>query len=584
VGGIRYAFGDLSVIPENSFGFHGGRVGIAYAAAAVGRLLERPELLAEAETILRASAGKESEDRGIDVIGGAGGAIPALVALSAWLPDGEVAMEMARRLGDHLIAQADREPEGWAWGTMRGSAIRHLCGYAHGSAGVGHALLELYLATGDSRYRYAMEQAFLYEDPFFDAESSNWPDLRHNELGELLYSGRQDQLKDRLLAGGTLAPQPMRYMAAWCHGAPGIGLSRLRAWQTLGDPHYLGDVQAAVKATFESLDEPRMNYSLCHGRAGNAETLIEAAGPLGRPELLDRVKEVALEGWREYEAQGRPWPCGTMQSATDPGLLLGESGIAYWLLRLADPSTPSVLLVVPPESTRRADDGGEGHRAQLGRAVDEYFSRSIHLFDRLGAGGPLPSREPGAPERADVLAAREALEARVRAEADPARRALLDDALRLDRERLSLALSVTDFTEEYLENLVRAPEPEVRWGEARIALTPRARVVHGERDWEAWLEDEDAAEPEEADVFYLLQASARRVAVRRLSPFAALVLQAVETPATLDEVVSRVREAVSADGGGPSREWLEDRVTEQLRQAYRAGFVTAENALAAAAA
>ena len=52
-------------------------------------------------------------------------------------------------------------------------------------------------------------------------------------------------------------------------------------------------------------------------------------------------------------------------------------------------------------------------------------------------------------------------------------------------------------------------------------------------------------------------------------------------PATLDEVVSHVEEAVS---GGASREWLEDRVMEQLRQAYRAGLVGQESGLVAAGA
>ncbi|HEX8375831.1 MAG TPA: lanthionine synthetase LanC family protein, partial [Geminicoccaceae bacterium] len=167
LGAIRFALDSVAQLPEGSFGLHGGRVGVAYAAAVVGRALDRPGLLDEAVAVLRPAAGRENEDRGLDVIGGGGGAIPALVALSAWLPDPELPLSIARRLGDNLIAAAAHEPEGWGWGTMHGSAVRHLCGYAHGSAGIGHGLLELYLATGDSRYRYAMEQAFLYENAFF---------------------------------------------------------------------------------------------------------------------------------------------------------------------------------------------------------------------------------------------------------------------------------------------------------------------------------------------------------------------------------------------------------------------------------
>ncbi|HYH82765.1 MAG TPA: hypothetical protein VEX86_23430, partial [Longimicrobium sp.] len=163
---------------------------------------------------------------------------------------------------------------------------------------------------------------------------------------------------------------------------------------------------------------------------------------------------------------------------------------------------------------------------------------------------------------------------------------LLDDATRLDRERHALAGSVDDFTQEFLAGLARIPDEEVRWPEARIALSPRARVVHGAHDWETWLagEGDGRAAPEPADTFHLLTTTGRRVSVRRLSAFAALVLQAVESPATLDEVVDRVEEAVSSDGQGPSREWLDDRVTEQLRQAYRAGFITVAHDVTAGAA
>ncbi|HYH82298.1 MAG TPA: lanthionine synthetase LanC family protein, partial [Longimicrobium sp.] len=405
LGGIRFGLDEGRELPVSSYGFHGGRVGIAYAASRVGRLAGRPELVAEAQALLADAAGHEREDRGLDVIGGAGGAIQALIAMAPWLPDPALALTMARAMGDHLLEAADREPGGWCWGTMRGSSIRHLCGYAHGAAGVGHALLELYLATGDSRYRYGMEQAFLYEAEFLDPVHSNWPDLRHGELGELLYSGRQEQLRDRVLAGEDLAQGEPRYMSAWCHGGPGIGLSRLRAWEALGDPAYLADARAAITATLASLEDPRMNYSLCHGRFGNAETLVVAAELLGEPALLERPRQVAMEGWEAYEGRGERWSCGTMQGVPDPGLLLGEAGIGLFLLRLARPGTPSVLLVTPEDGARAPDDGGAGHARAQREAVEEWFGRSLALAEALGAEVSLPTRAPGAPARSDVDAA-----------------------------------------------------------------------------------------------------------------------------------------------------------------------------------
>ena len=183
-------------------------------------------------------------------------------------------------------------------------------------------------------------------------------------------------------------------------------------------------------------------------------------------------------------------------------------------------------------------------------------------------------------------AAHERIAARIAAEADPALRERMEDAFQVDRARFELSRANQDFTDEFLESLARFGEDEVRWEEARIELSPRARLVHGAYDWEAWLEQggAEAGEPPQQDVFILLQAMQSRVTARRLSPFAALVLNSVEEPATLDDVVAQVAEAVTAPGGGPDRGWLEDRVVEQLRQAYRAGFVSAESGAVAAAA
>jgi hypothetical protein len=580
-GALRFALADGTRLPDGSFGFHGGRVGIAYAAVRGAHLLGVDELRTQAEALLEDMVGKEQNDRGLDVIAGAAGAIPALLRLPEWGVSAELAVGIARRLGENLMETAERETGGWAWGTMRGSSIRHLCGYAHGSAGAGHGMLELYRATGDAAYLYGMEQAFLYERRFFSAEASNWPDLRHSELGDYLYQNRNEELKERLLAGNPLAPQAPRYMAAWCHGAPGIGLSRLRAWAELGDPLYLEEAQAAIVGTRQSLVDPRMNYSLCHGQGGNAETLVYAAEVLDDPALRDEAAQVAVRGWELHEREGKAWPCGTLGGVLDPGLLLGESGIGYFFLRLGRPETPSVVFVAPETRELGAPRGDEGYHAWRRRSVDEHLGRTLRAFADLGE--PLerlnPERGPGAaPVRSDVEIVHDNVEAHVAAAADPDRRELLEDAFRVDRERYDLGRSVVDFTEDFTASLIRRPEPEVQWQEVRLELSPRARVVHTGHDWDGWLEREgsDDGLPEEDDVFYLVQAAGQRVGARRLSPFAAAVLQSVEQPATLDEVVDRLMEAVSGGDREVDRGWVEDRVLEQLRQAYRAGFVGVE--------
>ncbi|HVH14043.1 MAG TPA: lanthionine synthetase LanC family protein [Longimicrobium sp.] len=590
LGAIEYSLREGQSSPDNSFGYHSGRVGIAYVAVRIGELLDRPDLFPRAEALLRPLAGNESRDHGMDVIAGGGGGIPALLAMAGHV-DAELVTGIARGLGDNLVAVASRDPEGMSWATMRSSSIRNLCGYAHGAAGMGHGLLELYAATGEGRYRYAAEQAFLYERAFFSEADTNWPDLRHTELGEYQFEGRMDELRDRMRSSNPLAPQPPRYMSAWCHGGPGIGFARLRAFQLLGDPLYADEARAAFASVERSLsDELGMNFSLCHGRGGNAETLLEGARILGEPELLEPAKAVALAGIERHEDGDQPWPCGTMGGVSDPGLLLGEAGIGMFLLRLARPDVPSpIFLVVPDASAAQGGKAGaEGYAALQAQVVDEHFGRSLRLFRALGVDtdAAVPAREMGAaPRESDAAATLAALQARVEAETNPERRALLEDALLVDRTRWELASSVTDYTTEYLDALARTPQDEVEWREGRVALSPRARVVTTRWDWDAWLEADDfATPPEEDDVYYLAQFAVGRVTLRRLSPFAALILQTVREPAGVDEVIDTVADAVNHGDGAPERGWLEDRVVEQLSQAYRAGFVDFEAGLVGAGA
>ena len=124
----------------------------------------------------------------------------------------------------------------------------------------------------------------------------------------------------------------------------------------------------------------------------------------------------------------------------------------------------------------------------------------------------------------------------------------------------------------------------MEWRGGRVALSPRARVVVTRWDWDAWRR---RATPTAAGGGRrVLPGPVRRRPrqLRRLSPFAALILQTVREPAGVDEVIDAVAEAVNSGDGAPDRGWLEDRVVEQLSQAYRAGFVEFEPGLVGAGA
>jgi hypothetical protein len=568
-GAIRHALADPNM-PVTRFGFYSGRVGVACAAARAGALLGREDLLAAAERTLAPLVGHEHEDIGDDVIAGAAGSIPALLRLSTDLP-AELTKDVAVRLGERLIVRAYREPTGWSWGDVRQvTHARHLCGYAHGASGIGHALLELWAATGDARFRFAAEQAFAYERQFFSAEAGEWPDLRHKVLGEYGYERRLGDLRARLAREGGPLPFVPRFMTAWCYGAAGIAPTRLRAWQLLGTPVYRAEAEAGLATTAASLEYGAGvpgSYSLCHGVSGNADPLLEAARVLARPELRERAREAALAA-----AAGAPGSAGEVDSA----LLVGEAGLGYFLLRVADADTPSVLCITTAHGAPAADAASLQPARELHReSIAAYFGTTMALLDRLPEGADVLSLPLDDPSRATVDSAVEPIRRAVAAVTEPGARERLADAFAFDLAFYERTRAITDFTLEYQRSLLPPTRFDPDSDRQELRLAPESCVVQVAWDWPVLLEDAastvDVSGLPRSDAYYLLYRAQNQVRIRRLNPLSALVLHALqEAPRTFGEVVDQVAAALPQI----ARAEVHEKVREQLARASATGLVT----------
>jgi len=316
---------------KSGFGFYAGMTGLAYAWTEIGEAFGDGELLEAARTLLKQIMTCDIETQGLDVVSGCAGVIPVFLDLAHRL-DEPALRDFAIRCGEHVLSSAKQRTAGMSWRTLEMPAVDDLTGFSHGTSGVAWALLELYTATGDERFRRAAEAGFAYERAWYSAEQENWPDLR-------------------VLDGQPITPErQLGYALAWCHGAPGIGLSRLRAHALTGDRIYREEVAAAINATRRSLSAQAQgtNYSLCHGLFGNADLLIEAARAFGDPTLELEAQALGAHALERHHCDDEPWPCGVPNGTEAPGLLLGLAGIAYFYLRLYDAHKyPSLLLVAP---------------------------------------------------------------------------------------------------------------------------------------------------------------------------------------------------------------------------------------------
>jgi lantibiotic biosynthesis protein len=321
VGALRHA---VTRVPARSDGFHAGSLGVAWATARSAALLGDEELDASARTL--ASAAKPVGGECHDVVAGGAGSVIALLALAELWED-RTLVDEAIATGNGLIDAATVTRHGWSWGSPDRRGRAHVCGLAHGTAGIGWALLELFAVTGDKRFLAGALGAFAYERSWLDADSGTWPDLR---------IGGQRRGAPRQIAPPTLG--------TWCSGEAGIALTRVRALEVLGIESCEDDADVALTATRRELarllDDDIDDLTLCHGAAGVAEAL-RCAGPEDGTALAYALGHQAIE---RYGATNDDWPCGPAGGAS-PSLFRGLSGIGWWFLRLHDAAIPSPLML-----------------------------------------------------------------------------------------------------------------------------------------------------------------------------------------------------------------------------------------------
>lgn len=321
-------------LPGARIGFYTGWSGIIRALQNCSSLLNTDAFDKQVASMLDSLNKCDLQESGLDILAGSAGAIPALIAQPT---NNDEHIAVAKKIAEYLIQKAYKTDKGWSWNTLdqhSADASHNLTGFSHGTAGIAWALIELYNVTKEEKYHHAAQKAFEYERAWFDSRYGNWPDLRDNH-------GNNNKTMASIY--GSIA---------WCHGAPGIGLSRIRTYDLLADETCQKEAQVAVNTTYtminQSLQSGHVNFSLCHGIGGNTELLIMAGNSLKNNELTNYGNQVGIAGINFYSNNSFLWPCGIAGTGEVPGLMLGIAGIGFFYLRLHDPvRIPSILIPIP---------------------------------------------------------------------------------------------------------------------------------------------------------------------------------------------------------------------------------------------
>jgi lantibiotic biosynthesis protein len=310
---------------EQLNGFYQGRAGVIYVLHYAAKILQNNAYALKADEFLSLLLASVEEEKDTDIISGAAGIILFLLELSCQHIKGEELTHAAIKLGEKLIAKAQKSSEGYSWKTMEGIQ-QNLTGFAHGASGIAAALCKLFAQTNNETFLHACKEAIRYEDAFFNAQQQNWPDFR--------FINSNKKAEDETCS------------LAWCHGAPGIGWTRLRLYQLTGDSSFLKHVDAAITSTKKYLNaEAVNNFSLCHGLFGNAAFLLSASHILNREELKKDVFILAEECIHQFIKKNIPVPGGYGTLLESPCFMQGSSGVGYFFLCLLNEKMlPDVLM------------------------------------------------------------------------------------------------------------------------------------------------------------------------------------------------------------------------------------------------
>ncbi|MEK3674575.1 type 2 lanthipeptide synthetase LanM family protein [Paenibacillus sp. FSL R10-2771] len=272
----------------------------------------RPEWFQAALQFLPLIGESIEKDTQFDITGGAAGALMVLLSLYEQQKEQEI-LVLAKRCVRHLQSSATAMPVGIAWRDPYHQ--KFYTGFAHGSSGILAALAKYNKLMEDPTVRRTIEEGLLFERSMYVTDEKNWRSIGRDQLS-----------------------------VAWCHGAPGILLSRhILRESGYHDAMLESEIEAGIETTLRlGLDN---NRSFCHGDFGQLEILRNFSDQY--PAVKTAVSDLSgrlLEYYSKYRMNG-----GVSRGVEAVGLMLGWSGVGFGLLKEAFPGKlPQILHLAPP--------------------------------------------------------------------------------------------------------------------------------------------------------------------------------------------------------------------------------------------
>ncbi|RPK12626.1 type 2 lanthipeptide synthetase LanM family protein [Priestia endophytica] len=295
---------------EISIGAFSGITSIVYTLLNFYAFTKKEQYKTCAKMITKVIPELVEKDKDLDLISGTAGALVVLIRYYEMTGDNETLL-LARKCSTHLLSQAIKTEQGLTW---KGVAGMPLTGFSHGNAGIIFALHLFYQYCPEKEVEEGIKEGLKFENSY--CVNGNWIDLRK--------------------------PQEEAASSAWCHGAPGILLSRIELSNS-SIPQVAEQAQADMDKALGSIfvDGFGREQSLCHGDVGNSMILLDYGRKMKDEKMIHISRNLLAESIMSKE--NGAYQCGIGKTAETPNLMVGFAGMVYGMIYAYHDKLPNLL-------------------------------------------------------------------------------------------------------------------------------------------------------------------------------------------------------------------------------------------------
>lgn len=202
-----------------------------------------------------------------------------------------------------------------------------LNGFSHGNAGIIFALIEGAHTIKKKSILDFVIQGVKYEDTSFVYEAFNWPDYRT----ENLFNENSLNIINSIIKKND-EKSGLNFMYAWCHGSPGIILSRINYIEHFNLKKYKYLTTDILERIYYETKK-MSNNSFCHGICGNAIILNIASKINSNKVLQGFAEELINNSIHKFITEIN----NSELKVKDYSLFTGLTGVGLMLASLIEP-------------------------------------------------------------------------------------------------------------------------------------------------------------------------------------------------------------------------------------------------------